>query len=123
MTKRSRSNTPLQALTTLNDPAYVEAAEGLARRLLTGKETSANTLARKAFQLCLARQPDRKELHRLTALYQTELKQFKKDPKSAERMACSELGKAPEGVDVCELAAWTVVANVLLNLDEVVTKG
>ena len=80
-------------------------------------------MARRAFRLCLARPPGESELHRLTALYQKELAGFKTNTNAAERMACSELGKAPAGADVAELAAWTVVANVLLNLDEILTKG
>ena len=123
VTKRNRSNTPLQALTALNDPAFVEAAQGLARRIVSQKEKKISEQAQLAFRLCLARQPQKKELQRLVSLYEKELVQFKSDKKAAEKMACSELGKAPDGTDVCELAAWTVVANVLLNLDETITKS
>jgi hypothetical protein len=121
--KRSRSNTPLQALTTLNDPAFVEAAQALARRMVAAKEKKNSERARIGFRLCLSREPQKKEVQRLVSLYEKELTQFKHDAKAAEKMACSGLGKAPDGADLCELAAWTVVANVLLNLDETVTKG
>jgi hypothetical protein len=121
--RRSRSNTPLQALTTLNDPAFVEAAQALARRVARAPATDLKQRASRAFRLCLARAPQPKETERLVALYQSELANFKQNAAAAEKMANSELGKAPEGMDISELAAWTVVANVLLNLDETITKG
>ncbi|WP_160164594.1 PSD1 and planctomycete cytochrome C domain-containing protein [Pedosphaera parvula] len=122
-TRRPRSNTPLQALDTMNDPAYVEAAQALARRVL--KEGGADNSKRAvyAFRLCISRRPQDGELKRILALYEQELTRFKNDHAAAEKMATSELGKAPEGLGVDELAAWTVVANVLLNLDETITKG
>jgi len=121
--KRSRSNTPLQALTTLNDPAFVEAAQALARRVAAKTDCDLKQRATYAFRLCLGRPPQAKEVERLVQLYESELANFKQDSKAAEKMATSELGKAPENMDVAELAAWTVVANVLLNLDEMITKG
>jgi hypothetical protein len=121
--KRSRSNTPLQALTTLNDPAFVEAAQALARRVAAKTDCDLNQRAIYAFRLCLARPPEAKEVERLVTLYESEWANFKQDRKAAQKMATSELGQAPEGMDVAELAAWTVVANVLLNLDEMITKG
>ena len=121
--KRSRSNTPLQALTTLNDPAFVEAAQALARRVAGAPATDLKQRASRAFRLCLARAPQPKETERLVALYKSELANFKQNAAAAEKMANSELGKAPAGMDISELAAWTVVANVLLNLDETITKG
>ena len=76
-----------------------------------------------AFRLCVARPPQPKELERVLAIYEAELANYRKDVKAAEAMAFGAVGKAPEGFDVCELAAWSVVANVLLNLDETITKG
>lgn len=121
--RRLRSNTPLQALTTLNDPSFVEAAEALARRMM--KEAQGNAAKRVAygFRLCEARSPRADEVKRLVALYEQELAQFKQDPKAAEKMATSELSKPAGNMNLEELAAWTVVANVLLNLDETITKG
>ncbi len=121
--KRSRSNTPLQALNTLNDPAFVEAAQALARRVAAKADMDLKQRAAYAFRVCLARAPQPQELDRLVTLYETELANYRVDGKAAEKMANSELGKAPEELDVAELAAWTVVANVLLNLDEMITKG
>ena len=76
-----------------------------------------------AFRLVLGRGPTREEVDRVAALYQSELTNYRQDDKAADKMANSELGKPPAGLDIAELAAWTVVANVLLNLDEAITKG
>ncbi len=121
--RRQRSNTPLQALTTLNDPAFVEAAQALARRIMKQSKDNAEADVAYAFRLCVARSPQPKESKRLVALYEQELAQFKQDANAAQKMATGDLGKPPEGVSVDKLAAWTVVANVLLNLDETITKG
>ena len=76
-----------------------------------------------AFRLVLARPPSSKETDRMVALYQRELANYQQDEKAADKMANSELGKPPADLNIAELAAWTVVANVLLNLDETITKG
>jgi hypothetical protein len=122
-TRRPRSNTPLQALTTLNDPAYVEASEALARRMMTEAKGGDADRAAYGFRLCVARVPKKNEVKRLLELYQTELTRYKQDGKAAEQLSTTELGKPKEKIDLDELAAWTVVANVLLNLDETITKG
>ena len=121
--RRVRTNTPLQALVTLNDPVYVEAAQGLARRILREAGPDVGDRVRHGFRLCVAREPRPGEVLRLARLLETELAHYRGDPEAAEQMATDPLGPAPGGVDVSELAAWTVVGNVLLNLDEVLTKG
>ena len=121
--KRSRSNTPLQALTLLNDPVYVEAAQALAQRMMFEAPNGKAERARYGFRLCLVRTPSDDETRRLVSLYEQQLANFKADPKAAEKMATSELGGPSSAVNLAELAAWTVVANVLLNLDEMITKG
>jgi len=121
--KRSRSNTPLQALNTLNDPAFIECAQAIARKVAAQPAADAKARATHAFRLVLARAPQPKEIERLVALFQNELKHYEIDEKAAEKMATSELGKPKERCNLAELAAWTVVANVLLNLDEAITKG
>lgn len=121
--KRNRSNTPLQALVLLNDPAYIECAQALARRIVSEAGSAPESRATRAFRICLARHPKPHEVERLVQLFETELSRFKQDTEAAKKMATSELGPVPEGMDMHELAAWTVVANVLLNLDEVITKG
>src|SRR5581483_11894830 len=113
---RPRTNTPLQALVTLNDPVYVEAAQALARRAL--KEGGASLEARMtyAFRLCVARPPRPEELKKLAELHARARQKFAGDLKAATSLATEPLGPAPQGVDLADLAAWTVVSNVLLNL-------
>ena len=122
---RVRTNTPLQALVTLNDPVYVEAAQALARRVLaeTGNDHDRDARIRLAFRLALLRPPRDAETARLAALLDNERAHYRSDRKQAERVATAPIGPAPEGVDIAELAAWTVVCNVILNLDEFLTKG
>jgi hypothetical protein len=119
--KRDRTNTPLQALVTLNDPVYIEAAQGLSRRMAAVEGSTSERVAY-GFRLCASRSPTEDELLRLTALYVTVRSRLADDPKQAEELATDPLGPAPEGADVIDLAAWTVVANVLLNLDEMLMK-
>jgi hypothetical protein len=121
--RRTRSNTPLQALNLLNDPAYIEAAQALARRMMTETGPTLADRVTYGFRLCLARPPKAAEVQRLITLYEQELVQFQQDAKAAEKMATSELGQPSRAMDLKELAAWTVVANVLLNLDEMISKG
>jgi hypothetical protein len=120
--RRPRTDTPLQALATLNDPAFVEAAAALARRLTAEVQGDDAARAVHAFRRCLARAPTEAELGQLLALYRDTLARYRKDPAAARALAAGGLG-LPPGADAAELAAWTVVANVLLNLDETLTKG
>jgi hypothetical protein len=121
--RRPRTNTPLQALATLNDKVFAEAAAALARRMMAEGGRTNEDRARHGFRLCVARTPSRAELDPLLALYRENLEKYKKDPTAANAMARSGSPKPPRKMDPAELAAWTVVANVLLNLDETVTKG
>ncbi|MEC7565993.1 MAG: DUF1553 domain-containing protein, partial [Planctomycetota bacterium] len=119
---RGRTNTPLQALVTLNDPVYVEAAQALARRMMAeGGETISQRLTY-GFRLALSRPPHDQERQRLEALYVSVQQQYAEDPDSAMELATIPLGPLPEGVDADVAAAWTVVGNVLLNLDETLAK-
>ncbi len=120
--RRTRTNTPLQALVTLNDPVYVEAAQAVARRLVTeGGATTADRV-RHGVRLCLSRPATEAEVARLVKLHATAHATFKADPEAAKKMATDPLGPLPATMDPADLAAWTTVANVLLNLDEVVMK-
>jgi hypothetical protein len=121
--RRPRTNTPLQALATLNDKAFVEPAAALARRMMIEVHGTEQDRAVHGFRLCVARAPAPAELDRLLELYRENLEKYKKDSAAAKAMAKSGLPEPPRGIDTAELAAWTVVANVLLNLDETVTKG
>jgi len=120
---RARTNTPLQALVLLNDPAYVEAARVLGQRILKeGGATPAERISF-AFQLCTARAPQPKEVEVLTKIYEAQLARFKQDPAAATKLISVGESARPAEVDASELAAWTTVGNVLLNLDETITKG
>jgi mono/diheme cytochrome c family protein len=116
--KRTRSNTPLQALNLLNDPAYVEAAQALARRIAKAGDTEPERVAY-GLRLSLARNASPPEIKRLVSLYQEQFKHFANDSAAARKMA----GEKCAADEAASLAAWTVVANVLLNLDELITKG
>jgi mono/diheme cytochrome c family protein len=120
--RRFRTNTPLQAFVTLNDPVYVEAAQALARRLTEESGSTASERAAFGLQLCLIRPPSSAQVESLVQLYESELAHFRADSAAAVKMA----GNLPLGTvsaDPAEIAAWTVVANVLLNLDGVLMKG
>jgi hypothetical protein len=122
--RRSRTNTPLQALATLNDPAFVQPAAALARRILDESPGTDRDRAIYGFRLVLARKPRKAELDHLVALYAENLAQYRRDPAAAAAMTANAIANdLARGADKAELAAWTVVANVLLNLDETVTKG
>ena len=120
--RRVRSNTPLQALVTLNDPVYIEAAQALARRIIANGGATPAERARYGFRITLARPPQEAEQARLVKLYEQSLARFSQNAEDAKRMATDPIGPAPTGVDMGELAAWTVVGNVLLNLDETLMK-
>jgi hypothetical protein len=121
LVRRERSNTPLQALVTLNDPVYVEASQALARKMAVTGPTPTDK-ARYGFRLCASRQPTGDELNGLVGLYAKTLERFQADPAKAKDVATKPLGELPREMDTAELAAWTVVGNVLLNLDEVLMK-
>ena len=120
--RRGRTNTPLQALVTLNDPVYVEASQALARRMVSAGGPAAADRARYGFRLCVARPPHDDELSPLVRLYEKTLNRFVQSPGEAQKLATDPLGPAPAGMNLAELAAWTVVANVLLNMDETLMK-
>jgi hypothetical protein len=119
--RRSRSNTPLAALITLNSEPFVEAARGLARRVLT-EPLSGDDAARLdlAFRLCLSREPRDAERDRLASLLESSRAWFRGRGEEAEAFAGAPLHG---GLDAAEAAAWTATVRVLLNLDEFLTRG
>ena len=119
---RPRTNTPLQALVTLNDPVYVEAAQSLARRVVAEGGKNVEERAVYGFRVVLSRPPRDGELRKLTDLFDRTKKRFAADEKAALPLATEPLGPAPKDVPIPELAAWTVISNVLLNLDEAIAK-
>ena len=120
---RARTNTPLQALVLLNDPSYVEAARVLAQRVLAeGGSTTVERIAF-AFKLCTARAPKPEEASVLSQIFDAQLAAFKQNPAAATKLISVGESSRPAGIDPSELAAWTALGNVLLNLDETITKG
>ena len=126
--RRVRTNTPLQALTTLNDPVFFEAARALALRVRKEAGQSPEASAAYAFRLSLSRHPLPAELERTLAFYRQMLDHYQNDPQAATDIlggASAKVASAvPTAVDQpdADLAAWTMVSNVLLNLDETITK-
>jgi hypothetical protein len=120
--RRPRTNTPLQALTVLNDPVFFDFARGMARRILSEAGAEAGPELRErliyGFRLCASRRPNDKEIEELAALYQRQLTRFTKDLAAARAL----LKDADAQTNLPELAAWTVVSNTLLSLDETLTK-
>ncbi len=120
--RRIRTNTPLQALVTLNDPVYVEAAQALARQSIEHGGDTVEDRIRYAWRSALIRDPDQAELQRLTDLFELAKADFAAQPKEALTFATDPIGAAPDDLDPAELAALTLVGNVILNLDELFLK-
>lgn len=119
--RRSRSNTPLQALTLLNDPVYVGATRAFAKRIVTeSPSTDLDSRLQHAFRLALARAPKPQELTVLKTLWET-FETAKTDPKAAQELSTGL--ELPKNLPPAEFAAWYAVASAILNLDECITKG
>jgi hypothetical protein len=121
--RRARTNTPLQALVLLNDPTYIESSRRFAERLMKeAGPTSAERLAH-AFRLAVSRPPVPVEETILLGMYQDALQRYQRDPPSAEKLL--GVGESPRDstLERTELAAWTVLASIVLNLDETITKN
>ena len=118
--KRDRTNTPLQALVTLNDPAYIEAAQGLARRIVLYDLPAASLEERieRIFELTLSRRPIAREIQAISKLYNETRTELSNELDRASKLATEPIGPLPANADAVELATWTVICNVLLNLDE-----
>lgn len=121
--RRIPTNTPLQAFVTMNDPVYVEAAQALGRRIVRECNGEAADRIRFALSLCLSRPPTEEQTEPLLSLFREEREYYSNRKQDAEKLATDPIGPLPVGVDPADAAAWTVVANVLLNLDAVLTKN
>jgi len=122
ISRRPRTNTPLQALALMNDPTYVEAARALAQKAMEQSGGNATAIVRTAFRRVAAREPSAAETRLLVKLAETGRAQYRRDPESARRLVSTGESMPPPGLDAVELAAWTTVASAILNLDEVITK-
>lgn len=120
--RRARTNTPLQALVTLNDRAFIDCAAALARRMISEVRGSDGDRTAHGFRLCVARAPTALEIDQLVELYLEQRQKYQQDHAVARLLVAGTRAEPADGEDVAELAAWSVVANVLLNLDETITK-
>jgi hypothetical protein len=121
--RRGRTNTPLQAFVTLNDPVFIEASQALARRVF--KEQAGKSNAEQMqwlFKLCLSRTPTPQEQQRLLTLLTDAQQTYQADSAQALKLATDPLGPLPANQKAHDLAAWTTVANVVINLDEFVMR-
>jgi hypothetical protein len=121
--RRISTNTPLQALVTLNDPAYVEAAQALARRMVREARPNLRERIRYGLRLALVREPESREIDALASLYDRRAAHYRASPDEALKLATQPLGPLPDHWDAVELAGLTSVGNVILNLDEFLTRN
>jgi hypothetical protein len=119
--RETRTNTPLQALTLMNDVTFIEAARGLAQRIMTAKQHPADRLAL-AFRLATSRLPRPQELQILVVAWQAHRECFARSPSAADKLTTIGELKRPDNLDLPELASYTTIAMRILNLDEVITK-
>jgi len=120
--RRALTNTPLQALILMNDPTYVEAARALAQRTLLEAGADPAKRIQFAFRQATGRKPSTEEVQLLNSLAQKQVALYRRDKKSASELV--RVGESPSNpkLNPSELAAWTVVASSILNLDETITK-
>jgi hypothetical protein len=121
--RRARTNTPLQALVLLNDPTYIESSRKFAERTMNDAGPTPADRLEHAFRLAVSRSPNASEKQILLGLFEEALGRFQNDAAAAVELL--EVGDSPRDpkLDTAELAAWTVLASLLLNLDETITKN
>jgi hypothetical protein len=120
---RPKSNTPLQALVLLNDPTYVEAARVFAERLMRESGPRAEERLQQGYRLALSREPRPKEIEKLLALYNDHLAHYQADRSAAREFLHVGERPASTSLDEAELAAWTSIARVILNLHETISRN
>jgi len=121
--ERNRSNIPQQALVLLNDPTYVEAARAFALSLLGEKATTDAERIRRVWQRALQRDPTDSEHETIATLLRERRAAYREDPRAAEQLLKVGNAPIPDGSDLPEIAAWTHVTRVLLNLHETITRS
>ena len=122
---RPRTNTPLQALTTMNEPEFVEAARAFAKSVVSEDACNLDAKLTTAFRRATARTPGEQERKILSELYQRRLEYYRQHPGDAAALmgdALASRGRKPSSADVAELAAWINVTNAILNLDEFIMR-
>ena len=121
--KRSRTNTPLQALVTLNDPQFVEAARAMAERAIHEGGQSIESQITYAYRLATGCRPKPTTLKDLTEAFHEELQVFVQSPERAEKLLSIGESSRDESIPAARHAALTIVTSLILNLDETLTRG
>lgn len=120
--QRPRTNTPLQALVVMNDTQFVEASRFLAERMMKEAGDDPQAIARRGFEIVTVRRPNPRELSALLDVYRKSLQSYEQNSEAAQKLLAVGEAKADPNLDPARHAAWTVVANLLLNLDETLTR-
>lgn len=120
--RRERTNTPLQALQLLNDVQFFEAARGLATRTMKGAATTEDRI-HFAYRSVLSRKATADDLALVAPFYEKMLARYRADAKAAAAAIRFGDSKPPDGIDEPQLAAWTIIANLVLNLDEAIVRN
>ena len=120
--RRPRTNTPLQALALMNDKQYIDAARKLAERMLKEGGTNAEQRLTYGFRWMTARPPSVRELEVLRKTLDNEIAVFQTDKPAAEKLLAYGDSPRDMNLETSEYAAWTMIANLLINLDETITK-
>ena len=122
-TVRERSNTPMQALQLMNDVQHIEAARGFAERLMTEGGATPDERITFGYRLVLARHPSAEELEVVRAAMGEHLAKYQAAPEAAAKLIRQGESPPKAGLAEPELATWTLIANLLLNLDETITRN
>jgi hypothetical protein len=121
--RRPQSNTPLGALTLLNDPSFIEAARAFAARILREASGNQTERIRWAWRTVLSREPSDEEVAVLERLHRHYLERYRADPEAAKKLVATGLTPQPAELDAVELAAWTSVVRAIFNLHETITRS
>jgi len=122
MVERPRTNTPLQALVTLNDPQFLEASRHIAKRIMKDGGKTPRERVEYAYRLVTSRKPKPIVAQILLGVFNEELENYKKNTEAAGKILAVGTTKRDESLNASEHAAWTIVASIILNLDEVITR-
>ena len=121
--RRERTNTPLQALLLMNDPQYIEAARWLAQQILSLDVTTEEQRMKLIYQHALFQEPDANTMHLLLQTLRQNRLEFKRSPDQAKELIAIGESPAPAKFEPTELAAWTMIANLIMNMDQFVCKN
>ena len=122
MVERPRTNTPLQALVTMNDPQFMEASRHIAEHIMKEGGKTNQERVEYAYRLITSRKPKPIVGQILTSAFNEEFENYKKNTEAADKILAVGATKRDESLNASEHAAWTIVASMILNLDEVITR-